>query len=68
MLNIQNEEQIVTDWMTHSEEESDNLNEFHNTGPEVLIETSSTSSNQNSSEPNPKRRKTTTANFSSGKI
>lgn len=67
MVNIQTtEEQIVTDWITHSEEESDNLNDFPSSGPEVFIETSTSTntSSQNQNESNNRKRKT--SNLTSG--
>lgn len=59
MVNIQTEdqieEQIVSDWITHSEEEGDNFGDFPTSGPEVLI---TTSTNQNLSDSIQKKRKT----------
>lgn len=56
MVNIQTtEEQIVSDWITHSEEEADGLGDFPAPGPEVLI---TTSTNQNLSDAAPRKRKT----------
>lgn len=56
MVNIQTtEEQIVSDWITHSEEEGDGLGDFPTPGPEVLI---TTSTNQNLSDATPRKRKT----------
>ena len=69
MVNIQTtEEQIVSDWITNSEEENDNLNsnDFATSGTEILIETTSTSTNQNLLDSNARKRKT--SNLTSGNL